>query len=421
MSGRDMPGPMPDLDSRDWESDDEPAYGRSEPRTARTIGRFVAVNPPEPKVSRHSRAEYEPGDEYPPAVETSGGMPAVETSGRIPALDTGGDIPAPETHGRIPALETSGRTRVVETSGRIPEVETSGRIPAVETSDRQRAVETSGRTRAVETSGRTRAVETSERTRAVDIHEPAYRAADREIATFDPVTHRVTISRPVRAKRGGQHGLSSLGLGAQGDQGKGFVVVLALVGASIGVTGALVWGLHLLPHSAPSTPVASLDTSRGIIVNHPPRPARSGLGSTADRDPDAALEGGLDDPDDLGRSSSSTDDPLSADRADEGSSSLSVPSDSADTTGSDSKLASRSGGSADGLDSGSLYGSQSSGRANSSTSTPGSQSRPQPRGGAYPDSPSYPDGDSGYSRGPDRPRRGLPGVGQDSMPGLGGL
>jgi len=217
------------------------------------------------------------------------------------------------------------------------------------------------------------------------------------------------------------------------------VVVAALVAASAGISAGLAWGLHLLPHSHPAKTVLPVgDSHAAARIDGFTGPAGGRPGRAFDRDmsldPDTLSTPGSSDPDsftDFG--SSDPDTALDPDTAHEPDASLdpgtspdpepgssrlrgSSGTDPADDPGAQDALAGSSGDpTGPGGARATRPGTGSTAGDGLDTSAPGGIERPRDRG--YPDPYRYGDRD----REPERSSPGLPSVGQDTMPGLGGL
>lgn len=198
---------------------------------------------------------------------------------------------------------------------------------------------------------------------------------------------------------------SSTALRTQPGQRKGFTLVAALVAASAGLTGGLVWGLHLLPGSSTPRLVApvgdSLNATRAQDFTSPgaikSREPATDPDDPTELDPSLEGEGGL----------SESEEPEEDPSLDEEPSSAGDLDDLSSISGTGSARASRSAESSGGLD----VGDSSPGRSDGATSGSGSRAGQQSRGEDYRRTPRYPDGASEYDRGPDRSRTRLPGLG----------
>jgi hypothetical protein len=197
-------------------------------------------------------------------------------------------------------------------------------------------------------------------------------------------------------------------------------VVAAVVAASAGVSAGLLWGMHILPSSHRPVGVVPLDSSH--FTAHPDS-ARAGTGRLNSAGyPDAAADLDLG----AGKERDRFDPGLESDPGKDPD--LDVTQDPTADAGAGS-IGSRAGGtsvpdhlSGDSLGAGTSGDDLKSVQPYSSDPAAGGQTHGRPRADGYPDPSRSSDGGSGYSRAPEeRPRRRLPGVDQDSMPGLGGL
>lgn len=435
LSRRDIPGPVPGSDSdherwsdAEWSDRDRPeadwpdtdATPRAESVAARTIGRFIVQDAPEPKATRHSVGDFAPAGaawrhstaDHPATVD------AVEA--HYDDDDLGDDHQDDQGSGVSHRYHDSYDGQDGYDDDEPPVVpDRLEPAPAERTVADRAPIEP-----------RTTEGPPPERS-PVERGTADRRPGDRRTADRGPVERTTSASQPIPVRtfidpgpqpipvrtfidtgpRPGSRAETRRSWRQSRSSGRSGVVVAAVAAVSITVSAALLWGLHIFPGSHHPAPVVSLDSSHFTPpINGSARRGLDGLDSSGYPDADdpdlaAARERALRDSelsDDAGDSS----DGLDSDKY----SSPSDGSDLLDSSGSSSGLASRSGSGSGSTSDPSM--TNDLGAGGSSTNL---QPRRQPRDSGPSDS-RYPDRDRDYAPDPNRGGPGLPAVG-----GLGGL